>query len=429
MARNKVVVISMDALVYEDVEYLSNKPSFSYMLSNGSLVERMRSIYPTMTYPCHTTMSTGCYPDKHGIVNNTFDAAVKNPPWIFGHENVMCEDIFDAAKRAGYTTASVGWPITGGHKSVDYLVNECWPVPDGPIEEYKRAYIESGTPDELFEETVAPYLPLRVGRKQPESSFFLVHITADILRKYKPDLILLHFGVVDSYRHRTGVFSKKVRDGLDRCEEMLTMLFDAAKEAGTFEEINWIVTADHGQLNYSKKVHINALLKENGFIDTDESGDVRDWRAYAFSSGMSAQVHVKDKRDCAAVYHILEEAMNSGLWGISKIYTKDEAAAEHVTGDFEYIIETDGATAFENSVSLPYACPAKAALVGLCEGSHGFHPDKGPRPPFIACGPSIRRGVVIKDGRLVDGAPTYAEILGIRLPYADGTPLYDIIGE
>ena len=425
--RKKLVVISVDALVYEDIEYLADKPSFSYILSHGSMVERIKSIYPTLTYPCHTTMSTGCYPDKHGIVNNTFDIPTNNPPWILTHEHVRCEDIFDAAKAAGYTTASVGWPITGCHRSVDYLVNECWPTPDGPIEEYERAYLENGTQEELFREVVAPYLEMRVGRKQPESSFFLARISADILKEHKPDLLFLHFGMVDKYRHNTGVFSEKVRSGLDECEEILTMLFDATKEAGTFDETNWVITADHGQLNYAKKVRLNALFKQNGFIETDGTGNVLSWRAYAFPAGMSAQIHVKNKEDRDAVYGILYDAMISGLWGISKIYTKEEAAAEHLCGGFEFVVETDGATAFEIDSELPFARPAQKTLTGLSGGSHGFHPDKGPRPPLIACGPDFKRGVVIKNGRLIDGAPTYAHIMGISLPLADGKPFYEII--
>ena len=427
--KKKIVVISMDALVFEDIKYLSDKPSFSHLLKNGSMVERLRSIYPTMTYPCHTTMSTGAYPDKHGIVNNTFDIPVKNPPWIFEHSNVKCEDILDAAKHAGYTTAAVGWPITGLHKNVDYLINECWPVPDGPIEDYEKAYIESGTPQYLFDEVVAPYLPLRVGRKQPESSLFLAYITADILRKYNPDILLLHFGVLDAYRHKTGVFSEKVTEGLDVCEEILTLLFNAAREAGTFDDINWIVTADHGQLNFAKKIHLNALFHKHNLIDVDENGNVVAWRAFAFASGMSAQVHVKNVADREKIYEILKEAKDSGLWGISEIYDKARASAEHLSGEFEFVVEGDGATAFGNEVISPYAIPANAVLTGLCQGSHGYHPDKAPRPTFIASGPNIKRGVVLKDGNLVDGAPTYAEILGISLPDADGTPFYEIIGE
>ena len=71
MLKQKLIVISMDALIAEDIDYLKDKPNFRWMLENGSWVEQVRSIYPTLTYPCHTTMASGCYPAKHGIVNNT----------------------------------------------------------------------------------------------------------------------------------------------------------------------------------------------------------------------------------------------------------------------------------------------------------------------------------------------------------------------
>ena len=68
--RDQINVISMDALVQKDLELMRNMPAFHYLLENGSYVKDFRSIYPTLTYPCHTTMSTGCYPCKHGITSN-----------------------------------------------------------------------------------------------------------------------------------------------------------------------------------------------------------------------------------------------------------------------------------------------------------------------------------------------------------------------
>ena len=127
MGRKKLVVISLDSLVYEDLEYLKNKPTFRMLLEGGSMVKRVKSVYPSITYVCHTTMATGCYPDKHGIVNNNYIVYEADPPWIFDHSRVKCADILDAAHAAGLTTASVGWPVSGNHKSVDFLVNECWP--------------------------------------------------------------------------------------------------------------------------------------------------------------------------------------------------------------------------------------------------------------------------------------------------------------
>ena len=86
MAQSKVIVFSCDAMVYEDIEYLiKTSPRFRDLYAKGSGVKRTRTIWPSVTYPCHTTMSTGCYPDKHGVVNNsvfrpTAIATVVSPP-------------------------------------------------------------------------------------------------------------------------------------------------------------------------------------------------------------------------------------------------------------------------------------------------------------------------------------------------------------
>ena len=57
--RQKLIVLSADALVYEDLAYLETLPNFRKYLSGGCRIERVRSIYPTITYPCHATMATG----------------------------------------------------------------------------------------------------------------------------------------------------------------------------------------------------------------------------------------------------------------------------------------------------------------------------------------------------------------------------------
>ena len=430
MNNKKLIVISLDALVFEDLEYLKTKPTFRMLIENGAMVERMHSIYPSLTYPCHITMATGCYPDKHGIVNNTQLVCKTNPLWFFDHENVKCEDILDACKKSGYTTASVGWPISGHHKSVDYLVNECWPRAGAPIEEYREVYIENGTPEWLFDEVVAPFLWMRVGRKQPESSYFLTRICAEIIRKHQPDILMLHQGNIDSYRHKTGVFSDLVTIGLDECESMVTMLVQATKDAGVFEQTNFVVTADHGHLNTTRMVKLNSLFASLGLIEVDKNGEVVDYKVWCKSSGMSAQIYLKDPNDehlKNEVYALLKEKRDEGLWGISEVYTKAEINKMHLDGDFSFVVETDGFTSFSEDWNGAFG--SAWADGGRCElkGNHGFHPDKGPRPPFIACGPAFLNGARISNAELVDGAPTYAKVMGVDLPYADGNAITGLL--
>ena len=119
-----LIVISNDAMVYEDVEILSKLPNFSKYWDQMSRVNRVRSIYPSVTYPCHCTMMTGNYPDRHGVINNEqLIMGEKSSPWIHFRESVQSKTIFDYAKSAGMTTAAVFWPVTGGDPAIDYLTN------------------------------------------------------------------------------------------------------------------------------------------------------------------------------------------------------------------------------------------------------------------------------------------------------------------
>ena len=57
-----VIVVSVDALVYEDLETLSRLSAFRSIWSRTARVNRVHSVYPTITYPCHSTMQTGLIP-------------------------------------------------------------------------------------------------------------------------------------------------------------------------------------------------------------------------------------------------------------------------------------------------------------------------------------------------------------------------------
>lgn len=71
MEHQKLIVISADAMVEEDLEEFQNLPNYKRWLEGGSRVRKVRSIYPTVTYACHTTMATGNLPWRHGVVSNS----------------------------------------------------------------------------------------------------------------------------------------------------------------------------------------------------------------------------------------------------------------------------------------------------------------------------------------------------------------------
>lgn len=414
----KLLVISMDALLYEDLEYLSTQPSFRWMLENGAQVQRVRSIYPTLTYPCHATMATGCFPASHGVVNNTaFAPGTVSSPWNWFHDVYKVRDLFDAAKEKGLSTACVGWPSMGNHPHVDYLVGEIAATKATTVAEFHRDYTLTGTPQELWETVCLPHIHWRTERKRVAP--FNAMVCGEIIRRYAPDLTMIHLANPDAARHQNGVFSEKNLPALDECEMILTELRNAVRDSGAEERYNIVVTADHGQLDTDRNVNPNVLFAENGFLTVDETGTVTDWRAWSHSVGMCATVYVKDPADEGAVYDLLNRHLGAGY---EKIFTREEAAAQGYSGGFAFVLETDGHTGFGNAFRGDYTVPPKKP-----GGSHGFHPDKGPRPTILGVGPAFRKGAVLPGANLTDGAPTWAKILGLELPDADGKALNELL--
>ena len=67
-----LIVISVDALVYEDLLQAEELPAIGKLLKSGALIKHIKTIYPSLTHPVHATVLTGCAAGKTGIVNNTF---------------------------------------------------------------------------------------------------------------------------------------------------------------------------------------------------------------------------------------------------------------------------------------------------------------------------------------------------------------------
>ncbi len=425
MGNRKVVVFSVDAMVAEDIDYLLEEdPAFAALYATGSSVRTVRSVWPSVTYACHTTMSTGAWPAKHGVYNNMAftPGQLKNIPWNFFADNIKCTDIFTQAKRAGLTTADVFWPVTARHAFVDYSFPEYWP-PD-PNTPYDECFPKVGTSREVWDSCIAPYNNGVKIRTHPGTDEMLIQVSCAMIRNYRPDLLMIHVGDLDTFRHRYGIFSDWTKRGSRDASRWLFDLIAATKEAGVYEDTDFFLTSDHGQLNIVRSVNPNVILADNGLIDVAPDGSLAGWKAYVHSAGLSAQVRLSDPSDRAVwekTYTVLKHMRDEGIYGISEVLTAEEALEkEHLAGPFSFVLETDGYSSFSEDWRRPIVRPLDLSDYRRGRATHGHHPDKGPQPVFFGFGPDIRAGVRLDRRLLIDEAPTYARCLGIDLPDAEG---------
>jgi len=179
-------------------------------------------------------------------------------------------------------------------------------------------------------------------------------------------------------------------------------------------------------LNYRQIFRPNVLLAKEGLITLDGEGKIVDWKAYCHSASLSCQVFLKDPSDMktrAAVEKLLCAMREDESCGVESVFTKTEAQRElHLDGPFDYVLEGSSGTAFGNEHSGQSLVPVAGA-----KASHGHLPHKGPQPVFIAAGPGFRAGAVMGRRHIIDVAPTFAKLLGIALPEAQGRAMTELL--
>jgi len=347
-------------------------------------------------------------------------------------------DLFTVAKQSGYSIGSVFWPVTGCHPSVDYLLNEYWmPLSDDTLE---SAFRRAGSSEDVLQianknKDLLPDTYEKTGRLnmmvQPFIDNFLVKCACDIIHEFTPEIMFVHNGIMDNTRHKNGVFNQYVTRALNLVDNYFGMMMVALEEECILEETNIVIISDHGQMDFHQIIKPNVLLARNGYLDVSENGHINSWKAYSMSNAMSAMIFLREPNNHQLfneVYEFLSQKAKEGIYGFNKVFTRDEITTlEHLDGDFSFVIESDGYTSFSDDCLPPII--GKVDLSDFRSGyaSHGYLPDKGPQPVFIAKGPDFRNGVTLPRRPIVDVAPTFAKILDVNLPAAQGTSMDELL--
>src|SRR5664279_3857914 len=127
-----VLMISIDGLKPEYVLEADQRglhiPYLRTLVREGAYAEGVVGVWPTVTYPSHTTLITGVSPSEHGIYNNQeFDPGRNfSGAWFWYAPQIRVPTLWKVAHDAGLRTASVGWPVSVGATDVDSLIPEYW---------------------------------------------------------------------------------------------------------------------------------------------------------------------------------------------------------------------------------------------------------------------------------------------------------------
>ena len=393
-------------------------PNLQRLMTEGSYAEGVEGVYPSVTYPSHTTLVTGRVPGEHGVYTNLSSReAGKNPKdWFWNASAIKVPTLWDEAQKHGLTSGAVFWPVTVGAR-VTWNIPEVWDPAQGMVGD--PLYVAKfATPGLLFEAG----LELGPPKAGEDEDVTRARLAAFILKRHKPNLMLVHLAALDEAEHGHGPRSAEAIRTLEKSDARLGELLAAVKEAGLEDSTDIFIVSDHGFLPVEREINPNVLLAKAGLLAVDANGKITGGKVATVASGGSFFIYWPDsqnlQREVEAALKPLRDA--DVLWTVLGRTALAELGAEPA---IRLALEAPSGAGFDDGARGEVI--VKRASLG---GTHGYLPFRaGLESAFIARGPRIKKGVNLHRIRMAAIAPTILQSLEISNPqFGSQLPLADI---
>jgi predicted AlkP superfamily pyrophosphatase or phosphodiesterase len=393
-------------------------PALRYIVANGAVSPGARSVFPSVTYPSHTSMATGVNPARHGVVTNlAFDPLEKNHGgWRWYTEDLKATPIWEIARRAGFRTALVSWPATVG-ASATWLFPEYWRARNDDDRKLVRALSTPGFLDDVARDHADVYAGLFPESKDEA----LGDVATYVLEHGKPHLTMVHLVDVDEAEHAHGLFSPHATYAIENADRQIGRMMESAHRAGLWQNFAMIVASDHGFAGVKRRLRPGVLLREAGLVHVNDKNEPVDWKAVVVPSGGSAYVYLQAPDDAAtseSVRKVFADQLKLANSGLARIYEGDGIAAAGGDPHAFLALEAAEGAYFASGYVGPYETPAAIAA------THGYDPERpAMQASLLVLGAGVPKGPL--DGaRLIDIAPTIAGWLGLSMSDVDGRALF-----
>lgn len=247
----KLLLVVYDGFRNKYLELVNetSAPNLYYFIKHGSRSEYLRPVNPTITYANHMSLLTGLNAESHGIVSNSFFDPLLNDSF-YGLDNDHIEDNF---KTKFFDVGSEPIWVTNQNAASSRLSGSvmfpCTMTPVKWVAVTNRIDVYWKDP-----EAVVPY------EKRVDA------IIEWFTRKINPiNLGLLYFDEPDESGHEFGPDSEEIQKEiiLGKMENITGYLLQKFTEYGLLDNVNIILTADHGMAQTPHNQTVNIDLHVN----------------------------------------------------------------------------------------------------------------------------------------------------------------------
>lgn len=425
-----VLVVCVDGLpayLFDDPN--APMPTIRKLAASGFRAQGMVVSNPSVTWPNHTTLTTGVRPDRHGVLFNGVlertgpGLPVRVNPRKDKSELVRVQTIYDLLHEQGLTTAAINWPCTRNAASLDDNFPD---VPESLDHTTPRLVAELKQVGILTDAASRDFS--RLGG--PARDRIWIDAACHVIRTRKPNLILLHPLNVDSVHHRYGPQTPAGYTAVALADTLVRDALGALDAAGIRERTTVFVVSDHGFMATPKTLQPNVVLRQAGLL-TIEGAQITTARAQVIPEGGTGMVYLtvpgsveEDRKKVIELFRDRE--------GIAAIITPEAFGKLGLPMPRDYPQMADLILVAKDDYGIGASATGDDYVVKseTTVGMHGY-PSTNPRmnATFIASGAGIRPAKTAESVDNIDVAPTIARLLGVALKSADGKVIDGLLTE
>jgi arylsulfatase A-like enzyme len=433
-AIERVVIVVFDGL-RPDLVRADTMPNLHRFREQGAGFVQARSVFPSVTRVCTSSIATGAPPAVHGIVGNAFF-----------HPGIDAQRPLDLSRIEDFRRfAAAGEPALSAPTFADVLAaagkrlaiahggspGATFALAPQAAEQGHWVYNAHGPQASLTPDAVHA-MRARFGPEPARAKplFAVVDRVADVLVDHilgtlEPDVALAWFPEPDTSFHYIGLGAPETLAVLARCDAQLGRILDALEARGWRERSLVMVLSDHGQITVTDEVPLFDELTRAGFATATAAGPEEDAVLLGVAGAFGElRLRTPDARMRDRVVAWLQEHP-----AIGHLFTRDVNGIDGAApGTLSLrLVGLDHARAPDIAFTLrsgagpdPYGLPGCGLFMGGVPRNGGMHGGLNRHElatVLYVGGPGVLPGARLEaPAGLIDVAPTVLAALGLDIP-------------
>jgi len=395
-------------------------PNLVALGERGVVFQRHHSVYPTVTRVNASSISTGAYPESHGLMGNAvFFPSVNTAKFL---DTASKDDLMKIVSAEGrlLTSPTLGEAlqaagrrllvVSSGSNGSAYLNNHT--IAGGAILHYQFTL-----PERLADDmkTLGPP-PAEKSRDGALDRYAVDAFLKVGVSRVDPAVTIVWLSDLDTAAHDNGIGAAATVATLKRVDENIGRIESALKAGGLLDDYDIWVSSDHGFSTYTGAPDLASILKPYAKPMPDGSPRI-------VAAGGAIYVRDGDETAIAGIVAALQRTPRIGA-----IFTRAKTPGSlegHVPGTLSFdavrwqhdrsaqILFSPDWTDDTNSAGW------RGASASNGTAGHGSSSPWDVHNTLIAAGPDLKSGAFgnLPTGN-VDFAPTFLSLLGIPIPPA-----------